>query len=332
MTSSTVQRAEALLRSLVGITAAEVRMSPGGRLEVVRVATASALSNGQVVQNVRSALFAGLGVRIDPAQIELVDTSAWVTAAVPAGDVEPEVEPAPPAEPLPVQPQAAKNGDGGPGASNGAGNGRGSKGGVPEQDMGGVAHHDAPVAAPLPAGRDAVVAQRLAVRPAAPTNGHGRIPTSAPKNGNGSSVSPANGANGAARPAAVAEAAQPHVHALQVESVELLHQAGRIRCRVALVAGQQRYTAVADAAADTVPEFQLAARVTCDTVRAAQLSSAHLDGATLACMAGRTHVVVALSEWKSGNQLVSLTGSAVVTDRLELAAAVAVLQALRGHN
>src|SRR5690606_20004387 len=92
MTTSTVRRAEALLRSLVGITAAEVRLSPGGRVELVRVATVCALSNGQVVQNVRSALFAGLGVRVDPAQIELVDAEVWAATPLPASAAAPVTE------------------------------------------------------------------------------------------------------------------------------------------------------------------------------------------------------------------------------------------------
>ena len=340
MTDCTVQRAEALLRSLVGITAAEVRVSPSGRLELVRVATACPLSNGQVVQNVRSALFVGLGLRLDPAQVELIDPKTWVAAAAPAvesaaGEGGTDAAPPTPSDP----PVANGNGNGGNGRAHGpSGNGgttspaaaavtNGSAAGPATVQNG----HGAPQATPAPAGYQARIVGGEIGLVGRPVNGGaqatarlasaaaGQLPARAPANG-----------NGAKAVSAVPGPAAGRSRGLEIEAVELLRLAGRLRCRVSLTAGSSRYAAVADAAEDTVPEYQLAARVTCDTIRAAQLSNAHFDGAVVTHVAGRTHVVVALSEWKAGNEHVSLTGSAVVTDRLEHAAAAAVLQALHG--
>jgi len=114
---------------------------------------------------------------------------------------------------------------------------------------------------------------------------------------------------------------------VRLERVETLRQAGRIRCRVVLAAGMDHYSAVADCSEEPLAELQLAARVTCDALRAGDLTQALFEGATVANLAGGMHVLVALSGWSRGKPI-RRSGSAVIADSAEQAAALAVLNAL----
>lgn len=298
VTSSLGQRAEALLRSVVGITAAEVRLSRSGGVDRVRVSIGDGLSSGQVVQNIRSALFAGLGVSVHATQVELVAAADWVAAAQAAPSQPP---PAPAEAPKPAVTASGQvkgngsnghaNGNGGsrPTPSNGAtrpGNGNGSNDG-----NGSSAH------APAPA--SVLVAPQVSRR---------------------------------ASPGGTGRTRDERLGSLAVEHVELIRHGGRIRCRVVLTAGVDRYSAIADARDEATAEIQLAGRVACDALRAGQLTAAQFDGATIAHLSGRAHVVVGITELMNGGRPEHRSGSAVVKDSLEYAAAVAVVQALRGEG
>ena len=114
---------------------------------------------------------------------------------------------------------------------------------------------------------------------------------------------------------------------VRLERVETLRQAGRIRCRVVLAAAADHYSAVADCAEEPLAELQLAARVTCDALRAGGFTQALLEGATVVNLAGGMHVLVALSGWNRGEPN-RRSGSAGIGDSAERAAALAVLYAL----
>jgi hypothetical protein len=112
-----------------------------------------------------------------------------------------------------------------------------------------------------------------------------------------------------------------------VERIELVRHAGRIRCRVVIAAGEERFSAVAEATDGAGAEIQLAGRITCDALRAGGLTGAQFESATIAWLAGRVHVVAALGDWRQGEPR-PRSGSAVASESLEHAAARAVLQAV----
>ena len=295
VTSSLVRRAEALLRSVVGITAAEVTATRSGAVQSVRVAVRGGLSNGQVVQNIRSALFAGLGVSVHATQIELVPVEESIASA-------PAVAPATAADGEASPPISAPSSASVAPKANGSGNGHG--GAVPTNGHG-AAH----------AG-----------------NGHGNgssSPAASRGHGNGNGNGQGYAATEVAARIAGRAPIAPGAGGVQVERVELMRQAGRMRCRVVLAAGAERYSAIADAADEPMAEIPLAGRVACDALRAAQLTAAQFDGATITYLAGRTHVVAGLTHWLVGGRPEHLSGSAVVKESLEYAAAAAVVQALR---
>lgn len=334
---SIVQRAEALLRSLIGVAQAEVRVRPTGGVEQVRLVSDGGLSNGQIVQNVRSALLAALGVALQPNQIEFVGAAAFpVSPSDPAISIPDE-----PAVPSPqataaiaegpmetvAQPSADRavsskgangggsqhvagpgertggNGSGGIGAGkhNGHGNGGGS------QQVNGREH-----AVGVPP--DHLPETRTASRPARQISG--RFWPGRP--------APEQNVNAVTRPEGTCTIGAREVCVVRVET---LRQAGRLRCRVVLSAGPDQYSAVADCADHPLAELNLAGRLTCDALRAGDLTQLHFDGATVANLAGGMHVLVALNGWNRGEP-VCRSGSAVIRDSAEQAAALAVLHAI----
>jgi len=316
---SIAQRAEALLRSLVGISQAEVHIRPTGGVERIRVVADGGLSNGQIVQNVRSALLATFGVLVQPAQIEFVPTGEWVPSpalvqaaepAVATSSVAP-VEPAASApdhsRPIPTQAQPSINGsdyrNGASTARPGNGADQGERSRV-ARDSGEPVRRPVRPHSPLdPAGTAALVgyatsAATETVQPSAPV----------PETTDRGELAIGN-------------------RAIRLELVELVRQNGRVRCRVVLAAGTDRFSAVADACDEPRAELQLAARVACDALRAGELTTMHFEGATIAQLAGLAHVVVALNGWKAGAP-VRRSGSAVIKESTEQAAALAVLHAL----
>ena len=314
-----VQRAEALLRALIGVSQAEVHFRTTGGVERVRLVADGGLSNGQIVQNVRSALLAALGVALQPGQIEFVEPGAWVpessapeTASAAAEEADAPAGSSSGSGRSPSDPPAGvvRNGKAGRVPGNGA-NGTAS---VPQSGNGG--------------GNGRVSAGRPT-----PANGSAR---SRP-NGNGTSLPKVNGQGlRPAEPAGLAGARSGNgahgevvigTRSVQLEAVEIVRQAGRIRCRVVLASGPDRYAAVADCAEQPLSELQLAARVTCDALRAADLTQARFEALTVANLAGGMHVVVALGGWSRGAP-VRHSGSAVIRESAEYAAALAVLQAL----
>jgi hypothetical protein len=294
---SIAQRAEALLRSLVGISQAEVHLRPSGGVERVRVVADGGLSNSQIVQNIRSALLAAVGVALQPAQIQFVPAGEWQPA-------EPEPARAPTSPPEP------------------AGNSSG-----PPRDVVGEAA-SAGALEPRPAverrvgsgastGSDMPRLLRDFARPRAPRAPVAtELPAAAPARRAAPAVPPDLG-----REVAIGE------RIVRLEQVEIVRQAGRVRCRIVLSAAADRYSAVADCRDEPLAEVPLAARVTCDALRAGDLTTTHVEGATLARLAGEVHVVVALNGWKSG-AAIRRSGSSAIRESPEYAAALAVLHAL----
>lgn len=365
---SIVQRAEALLRSLIGVSRAEVHVRATGGVERVRLVADGGLSNGQIVQNVRSALLAGLGIVLQPGQIEFLDEDSWQPSARPT-PVTPTEEaeqarlsassscPQLPATARDSSPGGSPSGNGvagnggyapdghgvttprpelafrldgndakhvngiaGNGAAHGASNGNGS--GNSNGHGNGLGHtNGAGKGSPAPAGCE-------------PTNGSGTGPDWLTRRGRQRSQTPAP--QGQIPPladrqhlASASARADASIGSrlVRLEGVDVLRQAGRLRCRVVLVAGGNRYSAIADCAEEPLAELQLAARVTCDALRAGDLTQTRFEAATVANLGGGMHVLVALSGWNRGEP-VRRSGSAVIRDSAEQAAALAVLHAL----
>lgn len=317
---SIVQRAEALLRSLIGVSQAEVRLRPTGGVERVRVVAGGDLSNGQIVQNIRSALLAAFGVAIQAAQVEFVEGSAREdgsqsqpeSASASAKVSAPAWSAASPAglEALPADAArgvAAANGSrqrAAVGVGNGSGNGgNGKDASFPKSGNGFAARRD------------------QAVKP----HSLGRAPRSSSAQQVVAPDQPAPAAGAPDEP--VRAAVNIAGRAVSVEAVEVLRQAGRVRCRVVLAAGADRFAAVAESSDAPLVELQLAARVTCDALRAGQLTATHFEGATITHLAGGLHVLVALNGWRNG-VAIRRSGSMVIRQSPEQAAVRAVLRAL----
>jgi hypothetical protein len=152
-----------------------------------------------------------------------------------------------------------------------------------------------------------------------PTNGNGRVNGNG--HANGRSHANGNGANGnghASRPRLV-------LHAAMVEPLE----GGRMRCRVELVAGEQTFMGVREDADRPGARVELAARVAADAIRAARGAAppVQLAGVTVTEVAGRPHVVAAMSVW-TGSEFSARPGVAAVEGSWEDAAVRAVLSAL----
>lgn len=356
---SIVQRAEALLRSLIGVSRAEVHVRASGGVERVRLVADGGLSNGQIVQNVRSALLAGLGVVLQPGQIEFVDEASWEPARPPLGSeaeaaasgasVQPPREAhdsavATPPESNPgneiagvVEPRNGKGrGDGPPRPHASPVNGNGLRAGRDVYKNGKSNGSERLHGSATP--RDSTSPDREVAAP--PANGL-RADRSPEIPGLGRTGRRARGSGSARARTSEPPPGRAEIPAdtplrgeatigsrrVRLERVEVLRQGGRLRCRVVLSAGGDRYSAIADCAEQPLAELQLAGRVTCDALRAGDLTQSHFEAATVANLAGGMHVLVALNGWNRGEP-VRRSGSAVIRESAEHAAALAVLNAL----
>ena len=70
----TIERAEALLRSLTGVVSVRVVGKPGGEVEEIHVLTNEEVGPKQTVRNVESALRAQLGLEVDHRRISVAQT------------------------------------------------------------------------------------------------------------------------------------------------------------------------------------------------------------------------------------------------------------------
>jgi hypothetical protein len=303
------ERAEALLRALVGVAdACVVAPSHGDALFEVRVVPAPGQSQAQVTRNVTSALFAGLGVRLLPWHIQFADDSGLAdirarrAAEVAHGAAVAEA----------VAEMGAPAEDGGSSQAQG---GHPNDAGTPSQisaagNGNGMLHAE-----------NGNRLQRA-------WNGNGAAP---PENGNGGAhAENGNGARWAsARVTADATGVTPTA-APALVSVAMTEQGERIRCHVTVAALGQILAGAGEAPAVPGQAIDLVGRVTMDAVRGATHAAATLQfaGATRVELAGRAHILVALQKWRDG-KLVPLAGAAPVRDSEEHAAADAVLGALR---
>lgn len=326
------RRAEALLRALVGVHHAEVTFRAAGAIASVRVAAAG-LSSGLLIRNIRSALLAGLGVAVDPLQIELVAPERWTppgsepvreleepgpsapeddgSAALTARAGEPQIHEADAS--IRPDPTGPRNGASAGGNGNGAAHVESGNGHVPGKAE----------AAPAGPARNGDAESRRREPGVLRERARPRPPRADPLLGQAEAKRAA--AHERARRGAFA-AAEGSAR-VDVERVDLVRHAGRLRCRVVIAAGATRFSAIADGPDEAGNEIQLAGRVACDALRAGALTSAQFESATIAYLAGRVHVVAALGDWLNGEPM-PRSGSAVAGESLEHAAARAVLQAV----
>jgi hypothetical protein len=330
------ERAEALLRALVGVAdACVVAPSNGEAIFEVRVVPAPGQSQAQVTRNVTSALFAGLGVRLLPWHIQFADDSGL--ADIRARRVAEAVHVAAAVEAVAVP--DAPSGDGGSSHAaghvehagsvsllTGAGNGDGTLhaengNGLSRAWKGSGALHAENGNGTLHAEKGDSLSRAW--------KGNG---ASQPENGNGGAH--AENGNGVrwARAGVTAGTigAPPRTAAPAVVSVALSEHGERIRCHVTVAMFGQILAGAGEAPAVPGQAIDLAGRVTLDAVRGATHAAATLQftGATRVELAGRPHILVALQKWRDG-KLVPLAGAAPVRDSEEHAAADAVLGALR---
>ena len=311
-------RAETLLRSVIGIACVRVIPHPAGGIAVVRATCDDTVSNGQLLRNIRSALFAGLGISVAPECIDLCasidggeDTlrllpdsavAAETSTTDSAGDVRPAVHfptANPPIQHEPMRPRVATAAP------------RGGSSAMPAAafaNMSTVATFDIGhrrTQRILQVVADEEAKQEAAVSQPAPSE----------RSALGQNVR-----------STVASAAP-----LRLESVELRRQSGRLRCRVVISLGSDHFGAVADTTDPHAGEIHLAGRVACDALRAGGFTDARFDGAAVAQINGRQHVVVALSEWLGGETLV-LSGAAPLENAPERAAAIAAIKAVLAQD
>jgi hypothetical protein len=316
-------RAQELLCTITGVARAAVIAHPAGGIAVVRICTNEEASRGQVIRNIRSALFAGIGIAISsecvdfvgmesfdddsqepqaktPTPLKLVDGAresairSGGTFAAHRTDAVPPTGIAIPTLPASLRPSASMN---------------------PNAAIAAAA--SASMTQALRAPRILHVVEDESLNDTASSTI--ASPIAVPTLSTPSIV-------GSAMRDAVAKIA-----ALKLESVEVRRQAGRMRCRVVISLGNDHFGAVADSSDPSVGEVHLAGRVACDALRAGGFTGARFDGAAVAQINGRQHVVVALSEWMSGETMV-LSGAAPLEDIPERAAAIAAIKAVLAQD
>jgi hypothetical protein len=308
-----IARAESLLRTIVGIADVRVVPHPAGGIAVVRVDCGDEASPGQVLRNIRSALLAGLGISISPECVDFVLPNELADTTV-----KPAVAPVPVAGNTPVKKEAVS----------------GDAGRAPSLTL--------PPTSATPR-------TEIAVRPVTAAE-HSAVHTFAAKKTVAPRIAPVETASDAALRQAVTATttapAEPRVAgsvgrgvrdivasaaALKLESVELRRQSGRLRCRVVVSLGTDHFGAVADSSDPHAEEIHLTGRVTCDALRAGGFTEARFDGATIAEINGREHVVIAMSEWSGGETMV-LSGAAPLEETPERAAAIAAIKAVLAQD
>lgn len=316
-----LESVERLVRSLVGVVDVCVTAGAGGRIERLVVTPEAGAPERQVVLNVTSGLLAGLGVSIDPGVLTLVAPEPpEVTGDDLASASSPPVSPAPAATAIsPVPESGARAADEpvvvpvrlSPKAQQ-------VEAAAPAQVQLATADHSAVSLASAEAAR---AYRRVAGR---------IVPAAAPG-------VPARAVRHEARTAAALAALHDQLPGAGsqplLEQVELWPVEDRIRCRVTLAVGPDRFFGLADALDLPGASLELPARVTLDALRAARVPDApsQLDGVTIADIRGRHFVLAAVQLW-TGEDFTPLAGAVAVHASYEEAAARAVLQALNSRN
>ena len=288
-----------VVRSLVGVRDVQVR-TVGGAIVGVRVARDPAIDARRLTRDIASALMATLGLELDESEIDVLDAQNGALPGNPA-------------------PAAAKN---------------------PAAKRAALQRVVREVIAPPPADdadedpedgyddrEDDVVA---AVMPAP------SVPA-APRGAPQMQRAHSNPARAADALAVQTYVPQSQVHAsaanpgapLHLEVVEVRRHAGRIACRVVVLNGDARFAAVADCPEEPGCELQLAGRVAADAVSAARhpLGRIRFDGAAIAHVGGRTHVVVAMEVEGPHGTGRAIGGAVPIDTTVEHAAARAVVGA-----
>jgi hypothetical protein len=313
---TTHKQAEALLRTVTGIENAHIVAHPAGGIAVVRVQCNNESSRGQVVRNIRSALFAGFGIAVSNECIDFIEGQDGQTST-------PELVVVAAKEASIAKPTSPERGPSEKRPSVNAAS-------FPQQDFGKPVRGFRVAAGKKSAAPAAQLEQSEESAVATMSNAI-RIPRIMHAVAEEESATaaeaavPANGVGVTVR-AIVAGAA-----ALKLESVEMRRQSGRLRCRVVISLGSDHFGAVADSTDPNAGEIHLAGRVACDALRAGGFTEARFDGAAVAQINGRQHVVVALSEWMGGETMV-LSGAAPLEELPERAAAVAAIKAVLAQD
>jgi hypothetical protein len=325
----TFQSIERLVRSLVGVAGAAITVAPDGSIESLTITPEPGSSDRQVLQNVTSALLAGLGVDIAASRMRIGDAGAIVDvttngrhpARKPDGDRPPasaaRAAAEPSDEPAPPHPRART---------------RTNK------------HLVAEPAAPTTDAADADVSdegeengtrelrdQAATINDSTPRfRRQTRAPTLA-RSASFSSVK-AIPLAGAAALAAVEESMPDLTLRPRLEKLELHCPGNQLRCHVVLAVGPDRFLAVAESFDTPGAAIELAARVTLDALRAARIPTAPMQfgGAAIAEVGTRPHVVVSVQIW-SGQAFEPHAGAAAANNSFEEAAALAVLQAVNSR-
>jgi hypothetical protein len=321
--------AEKLLRTVMGIADVRIVSHPSGGVAMVRVHCNDEASPGQIVRNIRSALFAGCGIAVSSECIDFVSADqltgdvargSLIIESQDAGTVAAITNSAPPKTAVTPafasKPSTPKILPQAPAASV-----RGIQVVTPRGDS------TAP-AASFEYVSDAVATQTQRVQRIMHVVTADETEAQHAKAAVASAIVEQRAAHavGATVRDIVASAA-----GLRLESVEMRRQSGRLRCRVVISLGTDHFGAVADSADPNAQEIHLAGRVACDALRAGGFTDARFDGAAVAQINGRQHVVVALSEWMGGETMV-LSGAAPLEDVPERAAAIAAIKAVLAQD
>jgi hypothetical protein len=336
----TLPRIDRLIRSLVGVT--DLRLSGGGdRPLTVHVLRDARVQDHQLIGNIVSGLRAGLGIALDPARVRLYDAFDEATARLEPPVAAAAVPPAAPAGPA-VPPSvsgdvaadasasgtrtggSAGNGANGNGHANGNGNGHAHGNGHANGNgaAGNGVGRSAPAdhvtngdgGAALPADPSPEQAQRAdRVRR---VRARGRTAQVRPLGGPGE---PAHDALAAALAGRVAGA-----EGLQLHRVDVERHGGKVRCRVVLERGEERFAAVADALDGPTAEAELAARVALDALRAGGIGTASLDGVSFITIGDTNYVAAAV---RHAGEAYPRASTAPLVDSTAWSSAVAVLSA-----
>jgi hypothetical protein len=296
----TLQDAEALIRSLVGVAAVRIIAGPDGALREVVVVPESESVGRQVVRNVTSALMAGFGLDLHSDAITIAAPAADTVehrtgqqdAPTPIAHGRQGPDHSVPARERDRAPANAKQARSGPVARNGDANGTAiARNGVNGHAGNGTAHA---------------------------TNGQTDLARNAPA-GSGETPARPSARNGASiRP--------------RLELAELVHSGSNYRCRVVVAAGAERFTGVGDGEDGGIADIELAGRVAVDALRAARTprDPIQFEGAVLVDIAGRAHVAVSLSVW-TGSEFDTIAGAAPVHGSPAESAARAVIDSVVAH-
>jgi hypothetical protein len=326
----TFQSIERLVRSLVGVAGAAITVAPDGSIDSLTITPEPGSSERQVLQNVTSALLAGLGVDIPASRMRIGDAGAIIAAT---NGRHPAVKPDPgpaatQAAPARRDEQPVKQALPAPRARTrtskhlvaehvSAAEPAAAEGEEPQrQDDGSVRDH----AGQAPPITDAASRFRRQARSSALAR-------------------PAGFSNvktiplvGAAALAAVDESMPEVTLRPRLEQLELHCPGNQLRCHVLLAVGPERFLAIAESFDTPGAAIELAARVTLDALRAARIPTAPIQfaGAAIAEIGTRPHVVVSVQIW-TGQAFEPHAGAAAANHSFEEAAALAVLQAINSR-